>query len=63
MRRILQHNNGVDYLYKPESNELKESAQIPLKSLNSIIESAIMLVENAEQISYMLNEEFGFEEK
>lgn len=55
------YENGMDFFYKPDSNELKERFKIPFKHLDRIISLAEMLVDNAEIAKNALNSEFDFE--
>lgn len=55
------YENGMDYFYKPDSNELKEKFKIPFKHLDRIISLAEMLVDGAEFSKNQLVAEFDFE--
>ncbi len=57
------YENGMDSFYKPDSNEPKEVIKLTLNSLDRIIRLAKMLVDNAGNAKYELNQEFGFEEE
>ncbi|SMG16794.1 hypothetical protein SAMN05661096_00884 [Marivirga sericea] len=56
-----EYDKGLDNLYQPESNQLKETSKIPLTRLNTIIEFAESLVPAAKVVTIELNEEFQFE--
>ena len=54
------YEKGMDYFYKPDSNEPKEKIKIIQNRLDRIISLAKMLVENAETAKNGLQEEFDF---
>ncbi len=56
------YEQGVDYFYKQDSNELKEKVKLPFKRLDRIISLSKMLVDGAENAKNELNNEFGFKE-
>jgi hypothetical protein len=55
------YDKGMDYFYKPDSNELKEINKVILDRIDRIISLSKMLVDNAEGVKNYLNEEFNFE--
>ena len=55
------YDKGMDYFYKPDSNELKEINKVLQDRIERIIVLSKMLVANAEVAKNYLNEEFGFE--
>ena len=56
----IDYEKGMDYFYKPDSNEPKEKIKIIQNRLDRIISLAKMLVENAETAKNGLQEEFDF---
>ncbi|MCC4213103.1 hypothetical protein [Leeuwenhoekiella parthenopeia] len=54
------YEKGMDYFYKPDSNEPKEKIKIIQNRLDRIISLAKMLVENTETAKNGLQEEFDF---
>lgn len=57
----VHYEKGMDYFYKPDSNEPVERIKILQKRLNRIISLAKMLVKTAENAKIGLKQEFNFE--
>ena len=55
------YDKGMDYFYKPDSNELKEINKVLQDRIDRIIALSKMLVDNAVVAKNYLNEEFDFE--